>query len=197
MSVSIVALPHGLNPAMAHDLAFDCDGLTSRDISCVPGLPDGPEQVASLTPYRLLARLFQSGSKNAADAARKRAIAEAETLVLLAGVGQFDDDVWTPIIARLLGARDKDSNVTAPVFAWTGLEPLLLPYESRGNEVAANPRLAAELLPPLERAAPALAHLLRASRERDDAMYAQQMRIAALSLHRKDPVNPVLGIAFR
>jgi hypothetical protein len=197
MSVSIVTLPHGLSPALASDLAFDCDGLTSRDINCVVGFPDGPEQIVSLTPHRLLARLFQSGNRTAADVARKRAIAEAETLILLAGIGQFDDDVWTPIIARLLGARHKASNVNALVFVWAGLEPLLLPYESRATELATNPQLTAELLPPLESAAPALAHLLRTSREGDSAAVVPLMRIATLALHSKGPGVPVLAIALR
>jgi hypothetical protein len=201
MSVSIVALPHGLNPPLARDLAFDVDGLTSRDIDCVLSLPHETEQHpslrASLIPCRLLARLFQSGSQNAADIERKRAIVEAETLIVLAGIGQFDDDVWTPVLARLLEAREKASIAATLVFAWTGLEPLFLPYEARAAELAASPQLTPELLPTLERSTPALAHLLRAVRNPDDAAESQQTRIAALSIHKNGSGDPALEIVFR
>jgi hypothetical protein len=199
MSVSIVALPHGLNPGLARDLAFDVDGLTSRDIECVLDLAQEPGQApslrASLTPCRLLARLFQSGSQNGADVARKQAIVAAETLIVLAGIGQFDDDVWTPVIARLLEARDKTSAHAGLVFAWSGLEPLFLPYEARATELAANPRLATELLPSLERTAPALANLLRTARDNAEAVL--QTRIASLSSHKNGSGDSVLEIALR
>jgi hypothetical protein len=199
MPVSIVALPHSLNPGLARDLAFDVDGLTSRDVECVLSLPQQPEQArsqrATLTPCRLLARLFQSGNQNGADVARKQAIMDAETLIVLAGIGQFDDDVWTPVIARLLGARNKVSTPATLVFAWTGLEPLFLPYEARASELAASPHLATELLPSLERAAPALAHLLRTARENAEAPL--QTRIASLSSHKNGSGDPVLEIALR
>ncbi len=199
MNACIVALPHGLNPALARDLAFDVDGLANREIDCALSFPQEPELPpslrASLTPCRLLARLFQSGNQNAADIERKRIIVGAETLVLLAGIGQFDDDVWTPVIARLLEARDKVSTAATLVFAWTGLEPLFLPYEGRATELAASPQLTTELLPTLERSAPALAHILRSVR--DGVATAPQMRIAALSRDKNGSGEPVLAIRFR
>jgi hypothetical protein len=201
MSVSIVALPHGLSSVIARDLAFDAEGLTSRDIDCILSPPPEPEQHsllhASLMPCRLLARLFQSENQNRADAARKQAIAEAETLIVLAGIGQFEDDVWTPVIARLLEARDKTSIVTTLVFVWTGLEPLFLPYEARAAELAASPQLTAGLLPILERSAPALAHVLRTARDRDNSAAAPEMRIAALSSYRNTSGDPGIEITFR
>jgi hypothetical protein len=200
MNTCIVALPHGLNPALARDLAFDLDGLTSLDIDCVLNLPQEPEQSpplpASLTPCRLLARLFQSGNQNGADAERKQAIVEAGTLIVLAGIGRFDDDVWTPVIARLLEARNKAAAPTEIVLTWTGLEPFFLPYEAHAAELAANPQLTAELLPTLERTIPALAHLLRTARDGDNADAAPQTRIAALAVHRNGSGDPVLDIAF-
>jgi hypothetical protein len=199
MNACIVALPHGLNPVIARDLAFDLDGLASREIDCALRLPQEPEQPPSqrisLIPCRLLARLFQSGNQNAADIERKRAVVEAETLIVLAGIGQFDDDVWTPVVARLLEAREKASTAPMLVFAWTGLEPFFLPYEAHATELAANPHLTAELLPTLERAAPALAHLLRTARESAEAPL--QTRIASLSSHKNDPDDPVLEIVLR
>ena len=199
MNVCIVALPHSLNPALARDIAFDVDGLSGRDIDCVLNLPQDPEQSplrrVSLTPCRLLARLFQSGNQNGADIERKRAIVEAETLIVLAGIGQFDDDVWTPVVARLLEAREKAPAAATLIFGWTGLEPFFLPYETHGAELAANPQLTAELLPTLERSAPALAHLLRNAR--DNAEAAVQARIAALSVHRNGSGDPALDIVFR
>jgi hypothetical protein len=201
MNACIVVLPHSLNPGLASDLAFDIDGLSSREIGCVLGLPHQTEQHpslrASLMPCRLLARLFQSENQKAADIERKQAIAEAETVIVLAGIGQFDDDVWTPVIARLLEARDKTSTVATLMFAWTGLEPLFLPYEARGTELAASPQLAPELLPTLERSAPALAHVLRTARDRDNAVAAPQTRIAALSSYRSDSGDPGIEITFR
>jgi hypothetical protein len=201
MSVSIVALPHGLNQALARHLAFDVDGLVSRDIDCVLVLPQEPEQRASvracLTPCRLLARLFQSGKQNAADVARKQAIVEAETLVVLAGIGQFDDDVWTPVIARVVEAREKASTGAVLVFAWTGLEPFFLPYEKQAAELAANPMLTSELLPALERSAPSLAHLLRAARDRDTVEAVPQARIAELAVHKAESAGPALEIVLR
>jgi hypothetical protein len=200
MNTCIVALPHGLNPVLARDLAFDLDGLTRLDIDCIMNLPQDPEQPpplrASLTPCRLLARLFQSGNQNGADAERKRAIVEAGTLIVLAGIGRFDDDVWTPVIARLLEARTKAAAPAALVLTWTGLEPFFLPYETRAAELAANPQLTAELLPTLERTIPALAHLLRAARDGDNADSAPQTRIAALAVHKNGSGHPVLDIAF-
>jgi hypothetical protein len=199
MNASIVALPHGLNPVLASGLAFDADGLTSRDIDCVLSLPHetepSPSLRASLTPCRLLARLFQSGNQNTADIECKRAIVEAETLIVLAGIGQYDDDIWTPVIARLLEARDKASIATTLVFAWTGMEPLFMPYETHAPELAANPQLKAELLPILERSSPALAHLLRSARDNTEA--APQTQIAALAVHKTESGNPALEITFR
>jgi hypothetical protein len=198
MNACIVALPYGVNQALARDLAFDVDGLASRDINCALGFPQEPELSPSLraclTPSRLLARLFQSGNQKAADSERMQAIVQAETLVLLAGIGQFDDDVWTPVIARLLEARTKASTAATFVFAWTGLEPLFLPYETQAAELAANPQLAAELLPTLDRSAPALAHLLRAAPEK--AACAPKTLIAALSVHKNGSGEPALEVRF-
>lgn len=199
MNTCIVALPHGLNPALARDLGFDIDGLASRKIPCVLHLSETAEQPlfqsASLTPCKLLARLFQSGNQNAADSERRQAIVEADTLIVLAGIGQFDDDVWTPVIARLQEAREQMPAAAKLVFAWTGLEPFLMPYEAQATALAANPQLAAGLLPSLERVAPALAHLLRNAR--DNAEAALQTRIASLSSRRNDSDEPALDIVFR
>jgi hypothetical protein len=199
MNTCIVALPHGLDPALARDLGFDIDGLASRTIPCVLHVSENAEQSlfqsASLTPCKLLARLFQSGNQNAADSERRQAIVEADTLIVLAGIGQFDDDVWTPVIARLLEAREQMPTAAKLVFAWTGLEPFLMPYEAQAIALSANPQLAAGLLPSLERVAPALAHLLRNAR--DNAEAALLTRIASLSSRRNDSDEPALDIVFR
>jgi hypothetical protein len=200
MNACIVALPNGLNSALARDLAFDVDGLANREIDCVLRVLQEAEQHPSLrvtlTPCRLLARLFQSGNQKEADIERKQAIVEAETLIVLAGIGQLDDDVWSPVIARLLEARDNAAVPASLVFAWTGFEPLLLPYEAQATELATNPLFATELLPTLERSAPALAHLLRAARDRDNSASAPKTRIAALSVHKNSSGDPELEITF-
>jgi hypothetical protein len=199
MNTCIVALPHGLDPALARDLGFDIDGLASRTIPCVLHLSENAElslfQSASLTPCKLLARLFQSGNQNAADSERRQAIVEADTLIVLAGIGQFDDDVWTPVIARLMEAREQMPAAAKLVFAWTGLEPFLMPYEAQAIALSANPQLAAGLLPSLERVAPALAHLLRNARDNAEAAFLT--RIASLSSRRNDSDEPALDIVFR
>lgn len=145
----------GSNPAAAGD------DVVIRRLSLAGLGEDGApfETQASFLAPRLLPRLFREPAQAAAEA--QAALVGAERLVILLPAGRYDDGVWAPIIERiLLGLGESAARPREIILAWSGIDPFLVPFGRRVQEIWSDPRLVPALLAVFERSARSLAAIL-------------------------------------
>jgi hypothetical protein len=157
-SVCFAALPASLPPALAEAVA--AQDVAVRRLALAEGADQaGREIEARFLAPRLLPRLFREPAQ--AQSQLDGALAGADRLIVLLPTGRYDDGVWAPIIERiLLGLAEAAARPREIVLAWSGLEPFLVPFGRRAQEIWSDPRLAPGLLGVLERSARSLAAVL-------------------------------------